>query len=99
MREPPSHGLGRREALRRIAAAGAVFGGAAAASRFFWDPGGFDLSTPSGERQVRSFGTPPKAGERPVLAVAKSSTDPAVLARKAVDALGGMKAFVSNGDV
>ena len=33
------------------------------------------------------------------MAIAKSSTDPAELVRRAVDALGGMKRFVSRGDI
>jgi uncharacterized protein (DUF362 family) len=33
------------------------------------------------------------------MAIAKSSTDPAVLTRRAVDALGGMAAFISRGDI
>jgi uncharacterized protein (DUF362 family) len=62
-----------------------------------FDPGGFSLATPEGERQVRDFQI--QAGEGPVLAIAKSSTDAAELTRKAVEALGGMKRFISNGDI
>lgn len=94
MREPVS----RREALKRILAAGTVLGGAAAVARYRFDRGGFDLSTPGGERQVRSFGASVPPGSRS-MAIAKSSTDPAELVRRAIDALGGMKRFVSNGDV
>jgi uncharacterized protein (DUF362 family) len=94
MREPVS----RREALKRILAAGTVLGGAAAVTRSRFDQGGFDLSTPGGERQVRSFGASVPSGSRS-MAIAKSSTDPGELVRRAIDALGGMKRFVSNGDV
>ena len=94
MREPVS----RREALGRIAKAGAVLGAAAAAARFTFDRGGLGLATPSGDRQVRSFAGAAAPG-RPEMAIARSSTDPAELVRKAVEALGGMSRFVSRGDV
>jgi len=95
MREPVS----RREALGRIAKASAVLGAAAAISRLRFDPGGLGLSEVGGDRQVRSFAGPPGPASAPVLAIAKSSTEPAVLVRRAIEALGGMKRFVSNGDV
>jgi uncharacterized protein (DUF362 family) len=87
----------RREALKRLALSGAVLGGAAAAAKLAYDPGGFDLASAEGERQVRDFQV--ELGQSPILAIAKTSTDPAELTRKAVDALGGMKRFVSNGDI
>jgi hypothetical protein len=90
--------ISRREALGRLAAAGAVVGGAAVATRVRWDAGGFDLARSEKERQVRDFRTH-APGPAPVMAIAKSSTDPGVLTRRAVDALGGMKRFVSNGDI
>jgi uncharacterized protein (DUF362 family) len=94
MSERPS----RREALQRIALTGAVLGGAAVVTRLTYDPGGFDVSLPAGDRQVRDFQTR-REGGAPVLAIAKSSTDPAVLTRRAIEALGGMKRFISNGDI
>jgi uncharacterized protein (DUF362 family) len=90
--------VSRREALRRILAAGAVLGGASAGARVVFDRGGYDLSAPNGARQVRNFGVPGGVGA-PMFAIAKSSTDPAVLVRRAVEALGGMKRFVSRGDI
>lgn len=89
--------VSRREALTRLAFAGVTLGGSAAAFRLAYDRGGFDLSAPTGERQIRTFGAP--TGGAPALAIAKSSTDPAVLVRRAIDALGGMRRFVSNGDI
>ena len=94
-----SGSVSRREALGRLAKAGAVFGAAAAVSRFAFDRGGFDLSAPGGERQVRNFAGSRGPAGSPVFAIAQSSTDPAELVRRAVDALGGMKRFISNGDV
>jgi hypothetical protein len=49
--------LSRREAMVRLARAGAVLGAAAGATRLAFDRGGFDLSTPEGERQIRDFAT------------------------------------------
>jgi uncharacterized protein (DUF362 family) len=87
----------RREAIQRLALTGAVLGGAAATAKLAFDPGGFSLATPEGERQVRDFKV--NAGQGPVLAIAKSSKDAAELTRKAVEAMGGMKRFISNGDI
>jgi uncharacterized protein (DUF362 family) len=95
MRDPVS----RREALLRIGAAGAVLGGTAAAARLLFDRGGYDVETPGGQRQVRSFASGQKLEQAPVFAIAKSSQDPAELVRRAMGAIGGMKRFVSNGDV
>lgn len=88
----------RREALQRLGIAGAVLGGAAITARLTFDPGSFDLNRPVGERQVRDFRVQ-KAGPPPTFAIAKSSQDPAVLVRRAVDALGGMRRFISPGDI
>ncbi len=92
-----SDGTSRRDALKRIALSGAVLGGAAVTTKLAFDPGGFGLEALDGERQVRDFQVDESAG--PVLAISKSSQDPAVLTRKAVEALGGMKRFISNGDI
>jgi uncharacterized protein (DUF362 family) len=88
----------RRDALRRLALTGAVLGGAALTAKLRFDPGGFDLAAPVGDRQVRDFQIKQLA-QQPVMAIAKSSTDAAVLTRRAIEALGGMKRFISNGDV
>jgi uncharacterized protein (DUF362 family) len=88
----------RREALQRIGMASAVLSSAAAAAYFAFDRGQFDVTRPTGERQVRDFQARARAGA-PVYAISKSSTDPEVLVRRAIDALGGMKRFVSNGDI
>jgi uncharacterized protein (DUF362 family) len=87
----------RREALKRLALTGAVLGGAAATVKLAYDSGGYGLTDAEGERQVRDFRV--LGGDSPVMAIAKSSTDPAELVRRAVNALGGMKRFISNGDI
>src|SRR4051812_15660167 len=89
----------RRDALKRLGALGLVVGGAAAAAKFAYDPGGFGLAQASGERQVRDFRIHHASQSDPVFAIARSSTDPAELVRRALDALGGMKRFVSRGDI
>jgi uncharacterized protein (DUF362 family) len=91
----------RRDALKRIGLSGAVLGGAALTTKFAFDRGGFGLSEAAGERQVRDFRIhmPPAATPGPTFAIAKSSTDPAELVRRAVAAMGGMKRFISRGDI
>ncbi|MEZ4221889.1 MAG: DUF362 domain-containing protein [Polyangiaceae bacterium] len=87
----------RREALQRILKTGAVLGGSALAARLAYDAGGFGLAQGQGERQVRDFRS--AADDQPKLAIAKSSQDAAELTRRAIEALGGMKRFVSRGDI
>ncbi|MCA9593522.1 MAG: DUF362 domain-containing protein [Myxococcales bacterium] len=87
----------RRDALKRLAMTGAVLGGAAATVKLSYDRGGFGLADAEGERQVRDFEV--KHDQGPIMAIAKSSTDPAELVRRAVNALGGMKRFISRGDI
>jgi len=89
----------RREVIQRLGAAGFVLGSAAALGRLRWDHGGIDVHRAEGARQVRDFRLKGGAGELPELVVAKNVRDPALLTRRAVDAIGGMKRFVSRGDV
>lgn len=87
----------RRDALRRIVTTSAVLGGSALTARLAYDAGGIGLAKGVGERQVRDFRV--AAEDAPKLAIAKSSQDPAELTRKAIEALGGMKRFISRGDI
>src|SRR5258706_8925052 len=89
----------RREVLQRLGAAGLAFAGAAALGRWRWDHGGIDVHRAEGARQVRDFRLKTTPLELPELVIAKNDTDAATLTRRAVDALGGMKRFVSRGDV
>jgi uncharacterized protein (DUF362 family) len=99
--------LSRREALVRLGAATGVLAGAAGVGRALWDKGGFESVQESGARQVRDYRVAGGAAdrERLELAIAKSPVivdavgTPEDLVRRAVDALGGMKRFVSRGDV
>ena len=74
-----------------------VLGGSAAAAKVLWDPGGFDLAKSQVTPQTRDYRLP-GAGQ-PDMAIARNDTDPARLVQKAVDALGGMRRFISRGDV
>lgn len=91
---------GRRDFLKRIGAAGAVLGGAALVGVARWDrgaPGG--PAGPRGERISRDYRVTEAAPDVADLAVAQDDTDAASLVRKAIGAMGGMKRFVSRGDV
>jgi uncharacterized protein (DUF362 family) len=87
----------RREVLLRLAKSGAVLGAAGIAAALLHDRGHFGVDQQRGERQVRDFRVAP--GPSTTLAIAKSSNDPAELVRRAIAALGGMKQFVSRGDI
>jgi uncharacterized protein (DUF362 family) len=90
----------RRDALKRIGLSSLAAGGALLTAKLAYDPGGFGLALASGERQVRDFRIhQPSATADPVFAIAKSSTDPAELVRRALGAMGGMGRFVSRGDI
>jgi uncharacterized protein (DUF362 family) len=91
--------LSRRELIQRLGAAGLVLGGAGALARARWDHG--EGSGPAAQSRAfaKDFRLAPGPGELPELVVAKNDTDPAALVRKAVEALGGMKRFISNQDI
>jgi uncharacterized protein (DUF362 family) len=94
----PASRLPRREVLTRVGAAAGVLAGSAALGRAIWDKGGFGVAEATTARQVRDY----RLKEKPdtafaELAVAKNGKAEE-LVRRAVDALGGMKKFVSRGD-
>lgn len=95
----PSRDLTRRELIQRLGAAGLVLGGAGALARARWDHG--TGSGPAAEARAitRDFRTGSAPPELPELVVARNDTDAAALVRKAVEALGGMKRFISNQDI
>jgi uncharacterized protein (DUF362 family) len=103
----PPNRPSRREALTRIGAAAGVLGGAAIVGRGLWDKGGFGAVVDTATRQVRDYRVAGGAAQadKLQLAVAKGGGDgvtppkPEDLVRRAVDALGGMKQFISRGDV
>lgn len=87
----------RRDALRRIGTATAVLAGAAALGKLTWDPGGSGAAERE-KPQTRDY----RLGDddaAPQLVIARNEADPAALVAKALAAMGGMKRFVSRGDV
>ncbi len=100
-REPPS----RRDAMVRLGAAAGALAGSAALARWRWDKGGYGQHLAEGQRVVRDFrstdpgpldmaivrGAPKHEGEQPAT--------PEQLVAAALEAMGGMKRFVSRGDV
>ncbi|AKT38002.1 DUF362 domain-containing protein [Chondromyces crocatus] len=102
--------LSRRDMIRRLGAAGLVLGSAAALARVRWDQGGTSSLSVDGP-QVRDYRLRDAPPSLPQLVVARglptldpaapqpTPLDPATLVRKAVDAIGGMKRFISRGDI
>ncbi len=94
---------GRRELLTRVGATLGVTVGAAALGRVAWDGGGFGAATLSGARQVRDYRVAGALQGVAEMAIARGKDDEAVraeaLVKRALDAMGGMKRFVSRGDV
>ncbi|MBL8610829.1 MAG: DUF362 domain-containing protein [Myxococcales bacterium] len=95
---------GRREVLKRVGATAAVLGGAAVVGRVVWDRGGFGAASLQGARQVRDYRIKAAAAqEHAELAIARAKAEEAasaeVLVKRALEAMGGMKRFVSRGDV
>ena len=88
----------RREALLRIGATVAMAGGVTGVAAVSAEKGGGALGPASGTRAVKDFRVPPRS-DLPVMAVAKSGSDPASLTLAAIDAVGGMGRFVAKGDV
>jgi uncharacterized protein (DUF362 family) len=88
----------RRDALKRLGAAAGVLAGAGLIGRFAWDRGGFGVGGGEGARQVRDYRlkSPQVDAE---LAVARGEVSAEALVAAAVDALGGMKRFVSRQDI
>jgi uncharacterized protein (DUF362 family) len=89
----------RRETLQRIGRAALVLGGAGVAGAAVWDRGGLGVYASGLRPQTRDFRLRDKSRDRADLAIARSSTEPALLVERAVAALGGMRRFVARGDV
>jgi uncharacterized protein (DUF362 family) len=97
----------RREALVRIGSAAVALAGVSIVGRGAWDRGGSALAASGGVRLVRDYRVPPDAQAHDAfaeLAIARGGAlEVEGLARelvgKALDALGGMKRFVSRGDI
>ena len=107
---PSDKGMGdrakptRREVLTRIGATTGVLAGSAVLGRAVWDKGGFGVAESTQDRQVRDYRSKDPNRDFAELAIAKSKEGepPATaeaLVKRAVEAMGGMKKFVSRGDV
>jgi len=95
----------RRDILKRVGIATGVLAGAAILGRGVWDQGGFGVATGQGARQVRDYRLREANLDWAELAIAKAkrgeeeTVSAAALVRRAIDAMGGMKRFISKGDV
>ena len=89
----------RREALKRLGATAGVLAGAGLIGRFAWDRGGFGVGAGEGARQVRDYRVKDTPATHAELSVARGQVSADALVAAAVDALGGMKRFVSRGDI
>jgi uncharacterized protein (DUF362 family) len=93
----------RREMLKRLGLTAGVLGGAAVLGRGRWDQGGFGVAAGQGARQVRDYRLRDRAPDLAELAIAKGKPgEPATadqLVRRALEAMGGIKRFVSRGDI
>jgi uncharacterized protein (DUF362 family) len=109
--KPPSSALdarpdmpGRREMLVRVGKAAGVLAGAAVLGRVAWDRGGFGLAAGQGARQTRDFRVAEPGRDYAELAIARAGDGQTgvtaeILVKRALDALGGMRRFISRGDV
>lgn len=90
----------RREIIERAIKSGAVLGGAALVARLGYDRGGWNTQVATGRREVRDFRVADHGGpsDFAVVHAAEGAATPTQLAQRAVDALGGMRRFVSRGD-
>jgi uncharacterized protein (DUF362 family) len=95
MNDQPS----RREILQRLGALGLVLGTTGATAGLLHDPGHFGVTQQRGERLVRDFRVPQGGAKAVDFAIAKSSAEPELLVRRAIDALGGIRRFISRGDI
>ena len=107
---PPQAGVAanarpsRRELIKRVGLATGVLAGSALLGRAVWDQGGFGAASSSAVRQVRDYRLKDRPADVAELAIARQHAgepEPSAdqLVRRAIEAMGGMKRFVSRGDV
>jgi uncharacterized protein (DUF362 family) len=100
----------RREIVKRIGLSAGVLAASAALGKLTWDHGGFGAASSTAARQVRDYRIAPgpnRPEQLAELAIAKQKEgEPELppptaeqLVRRAIEAMGGMKRFVSRGDV
>jgi len=87
----------------RLGTAAGVLSASALVGRAVWDRGGFGVAAGQGARQVRDYRLRDRAPEHAELAIARGKSGELVsaeqLVRRAVDAVGGIRRFVSRGDI
>lgn len=100
-----TNALKRREALRRIAASAGVLGAAGLGARALYDRGGLLAGNAQHSGVSRAYPGAALLGA-PDMVVSRGKADaqgqypkPDEIVKKAVEAMGGMKRFVSRGDV
>lgn len=96
----------RRDMLKRLGLTAGILGGAALLGRGVWDKGGFGVAAGEGARQVRDYRIRDREPDFAQLAIATlhqgelySAMTAETLVTRAVEAMGGMKRFVSRGDI
>jgi len=111
---PQTSPLSRREAITRLAKVGLVLGSAGAIGKLAYDRGGMDLARGGSAPQTRDYRETYPPADLPQMAIARgapgleldpkaplpaAAPDPASLVLRAITAMGGMKRFISNGDI
>ncbi|MFO0652764.1 MAG: DUF362 domain-containing protein [Polyangiales bacterium] len=90
----------RREALIRAGKAFGVLAGASLIARTRFDRGGWSVNSARGAREVRDYRVADRGGPCDfAVAHGVPGTTPTALVEQAVAALGGMRRFISRGDV
>jgi len=95
MEEP----ISRRQLLRRLGAAGCVIGGSSLLGAALVHRGQAGATPGEPKAKNRDFRVPEPQPSLPRLVIAKSTTDRRELVRRAIEGLGGMRRFVSRGDI
>jgi hypothetical protein len=90
--------ISRREALVRIATATSAAGVAGALGRIAYDSGSARHAHAGQQALIRDCGVR-DLGTSPKFAVARSCTNAAQLARRAIEGMGGMQRFIGRGDI
>jgi uncharacterized protein (DUF362 family) len=96
--QPPREPITRREALTRVALATGLFAGAGGLARLRWDHGSFAVHQAEGQRQVRDFRLH-EPGPLDMAVVRGAGASAELLVESARVAMGGMKRFISRGDI
>ncbi len=103
--EPPREPITRREVIQRAGIASGFLLGTAALARWRWDKGGFGQHEAEGQRQVRNFAVKGDGLLDMVVVrghgegTGKPNATPEQLVQAALNEMGGIKRFISRGDI